>query len=370
MTDPDLVLLVFSVVPLILGGLTSFLYRRHGRVKRRAGSLALLVAANLATLLFLASLVLPAGEIYYRFFHDATDGWDLGLVTERWYGRYYRTNNLGIRDNVDYRYPIEPGRRRLTVIGDSFANGHGLRDVEQRFTNRIRRAHPEWEVHLLAADGVDTGGHLERLRTLVARGYELDEVLYAYCLNDITDISEEWKAAAAKIGGYHPGFLARNSYFLNTWYYRFKIMLDPAASSFFDYVVHAHRDRTWGIHAERLDQLIQVVGNHGGRLRVVTFPFLETVSRPEFREIHSQLAALWDSRGVPHLDLTGLFEEFPIERLWVNRYDTHPNAFANGLAADAILDFWANRRRERPRARSSSPNEDPAGPVSPRSRRG
>lgn len=339
MSRHDLVLLLFVALPLVLGVATLAIYRSHARASTKSRARLLLVAANVATLALLLSLVLPVGEVYYRFFVDETDGWDLGLVTERWYRRHYRTNNFGVRDDVDYRLARDPARPRLTILGDSFANGHGMPEVATRFTNIIRRGHPGWDVQLIAADGMDTGEIIARLQALVSRGYELDQVLYAYCLNDISDISEEWHAAAARIGEFHPGWIVRNSFFLDTWYYRYKTLFDPEVNSFFDFILRAYHDATWQEQVRRLEALKHLIEAHGGRLSVVTFPFLETLGSAEYREVHRQLDGLWVRLGVPHLDLEPLFRDIPAKRLRVNRYDSHPNAYANRLAAEAIERF-------------------------------
>jgi hypothetical protein len=94
--------------------------------------------AILALYCVLPVAALLGGEIYYRFLVDSTDGFDLDLVTHRWLQRHYRFNNFDVRDDVDYADRIAPGRMRVTVLGDSYSNGHGLEDVSQRLDNVLR----------------------------------------------------------------------------------------------------------------------------------------------------------------------------------------------------------------------------------------
>ena len=73
---------------------------------------------------------------------------------------------------------------------------------------------------------------------------------------------------------------------------------------------------------------------------MVTFPFLNALGPDyEYRFVHDKLERLWSELGVPHLDLLPVYERLPPSQVTVNRYDAHPNEYANRLAAEAI-DKW------------------------------
>ena len=146
MSHFDITLLLFAAIPLLLGGLTLWLVRAHARALKRGPALVLLVLGNLAATLLLLSLLLPVGEAYFRFFYDETDGWAVGLVTDRWYQRYHIANNFNVRDNVHYQLKVADGKSRITVIGDSFTYGNGIRDVEDRFANLPLRSQCDPEI--------------------------------------------------------------------------------------------------------------------------------------------------------------------------------------------------------------------------------
>ena len=91
-----------------------------------------------------------------------------------------------------------------------------------------------------------------------------------------------------------------------------------------------------------------LVQAHGGHLAVVTFPFLHALGpNYEYRFIHDKLDQLWRELHVPHLDLLSVFESLPPSQVTVNRYDAHPNEYANRLAAAAI-DKWLRELNETP----------------------
>ena len=362
MTANNVILLLFGATPLLaLAGL-AVSYRHY--VRRRRSSVALILG-NVCLLALLLSMLLVAGEVYYRFVYDGTDGYDLDLVTRRWLDRNYRSNNFGVRDDIDYENRIRPGKRRITVLGDSYSNGHGLADVEQRFVNLLRREHPAWEVHLLGADGMDTGALLERLDRRLADGYRIQDVVYVYCLNDISDLIDEWQTAAGRLYGERLGFFLGNSYLLNTYYYRVRVSRDRDLSRYFEFIAAAYRDERWERHAGRLRTLARRVEENGGELTVVTFPFFEQMASSRYRAIHEQLDAFWSELGIRALDLITIYAALPPDSLIVSRHDTHPNALAHRMASDAIAELLTPDRAEA-RALSAPPragSEPPPPPV-------
>lgn len=299
-------------------------------------------AGNALIILFLAALVLAAGEVYYRFFQDDTDAYMLTKISRRWLRRHYQINRSEVRDSTEYVWKIQPGKRRITFLGDSFTVGHGVKDVENRFANLLRQRQPEWEVHVLAQNGWETGNELTLMESELRADYELDAVVLVYVLNDVSDLSIEYFRNAMRrvIQRWPLGSCLHESYFLNTWYYRLRMASDPDLGDYFHYVKEWYRGPLWDIQEERLRKLHAAISRRGGRLLVVTFPFLQSAGKDyPFQKIHAQMDDLWSSLGVPHLDLSETLFTYPARRLVVNRFDAHPNELAHAMAADAIEAF-------------------------------
>ncbi len=302
-----------------------------------------LVAGNAAvTLVLLLGLGL-AGEAYYRFIYDSTDSFGLTRACQRWFERHYHGNNFGVRDSVDYAHEPAPGRRRLTFLGDSFTAGHGIADVEARFANRVRQAlGAEWEVHVLAANGIDTGFQVESLAAMINAGYDLDVLVLVYVLNDIADLVPEWGAILERIyaGQGSEPFWVRRSYLFNMLYYRWKAARDPDIAHYYGFVQAAYAGPLWDEQRRRLAGLHDLCRSQGASLLVVTFPFLHALG-PEYpyADIHARLGAWWAGEGVPHLDLLEHYHDTPARALVIGRQDAHPNRRAHALAAEAITDF-------------------------------
>lgn len=342
MSIENVVLITFVGFALLFGYLVVIFFNRRKAIPARPLTWQNWAAGNALIFLFLISLFLTAGELYYRFVYDSTDAYMLSKVSKRWLHRHYQINLTDVRDSVEYAWRIRPGMRRVTFIGDSFTAGHGVKDVENRFANRIRARHPDWEVHVLAQDGWETSMELALVESVLRPDYECDIVVLVYVLNDISDLATDyWHAAIRRVTQHWQlGPFLNESYFLNTWYYRLRIVLDPDLRDYFHFIRGWYQGPLGNIQEQRLRELHDIVTRRGGRLLVVTFPFLQsTGANYPFREIHAQLNTLWTSMGVPQLDLADTLLDHPPKDLVVNRFDAHPNERAHALAADAIDDF-------------------------------
>ena len=348
--DDNLVLGLYLLLALLSGGLV-VLFARHLRARAGPAGWPRLVLGNLLVLLVLLAVGLLGGEVYYRFMYDTTDSLDYTKVSVRWFERYYHQNSWGCRDNVEYANARQPGKRRITFLGDSFAAGHGVKDAEALFAFRLRQAHPEWEIHLLARPGFDTGNELQSVAACLTNNYQLDQVVLVYCLNDIGDLLPEGDAAIQRVYDEvdHSGWLRRHSYFVNTVYSRLSLSWNPDLKQYFQLMHAAYRGPVWGQQQQRLKELRDLVQSHGGRLSVVTFPFFQALGpNYEYQFVHVELDQCWRELGVPHLDLLSVYKGLPAKQLMVNRFDAHPNEYAHALAAATLDKFLQQQLAAKP----------------------
>ncbi len=328
-------------MPLCSGAGLLFFFRAVRGSGSRPGWGRLLLG-NALVLTLLLAIAFAAAETYFRFFYDTTDAVAYTKVCDRWVQRHWRLNAANCRDNLEYAPAIQPGKRRLTFVGDSIAAGHGIKNVEDRFENRLRKLHPDWEVHVMARVGFDTGDELAALRKALAKGYRIDQVVLIYCLNDIGDLMPEREASSARLFADYQqsGWFARNSYFVNLLYHRYKVRTDPYLGNYSFFVREGYRGAAWEQQKQRLREFRDLVQTNGGKLAVVTFPFLHALGPGyEYQFVHDQLDRLWRELGVPHLDLLGPYRRQTPQMLTVNRYDAHPNEYAHQLAAEALAPF-------------------------------
>lgn len=329
----------FALLPVAIGFCAVRFFRGLSR-RARPTSWPALLAGNALILAFLLSLLFLAFESYYRFVCDRTDAMGNTLVSIAWYARYFHKNSLGLRDNLEYPLALTPGKRRVTFVGDSFTAGFGVKAVDDRFVNRIRRLHPEWEVHAVAKPGLDTSTEVEIMHNLtVSNGYRLDWVVLVYQINDIGEVMPGWVEGYKKMMAdeFRTSWLCQNSYFVNLFYHRWQLRRNSYMRKYFDEVEAAYKGPLWEIEKFGLLAFENMTHIRGGRLLVVTFPYMDVPLR--FKAVHEQLDQYWKERGVAHLDLLATFSNLPMAKLVVNAHDAHPNEYAHALAATAIDKF-------------------------------
>lgn len=341
--DDKLTLILFLIAPPIAGeALLLFLLFRSTRGSVAKPGWKRLLLFNLVSVLVMAGLCFAGGELYYRVIYDTTDAIAYTKVSQQWGRRYIVVNSAGFRDNIQYSASLTPGRRRISFLGDSFTAGHGVKSVEDRFANLLRAKHPQWEIHVLAKMGWDTGSELYELQRYQRDGYQFGDVVLVYCLNDVADLFPEWSTALQRINAesQRAGWWRRHSYFLDILYHRYKAAHDPDMKNYYDFVQSGYSGPTWELQKQRLTLLRDFVQASGGRFMVVTFPFLQALGPDyEYQSAHDELNRFWKQIDVPHLDLLPEFRELPVGEVAVNRYDPHPNEKANMLAAAVIDSF-------------------------------
>ncbi len=304
-----------------------------------------MILGNLLVAATLLALAFAGFETYYRFLYDSTDAFGLDRATRRWFEGHWERNTQGFRDDRDYQRACTPGTPRVSFLGDSFTAGHGVERVEDALVHRIRAARPDWELQCLAQTGLDTAHQIDLLVELLQAGHELDTVVLVYCPNDIMSADPRTADVLRRIslGRPDPGYWMTHSYAVNVLSHRILSRRDPDVAEYCAFASQAYDiPEVWAEQRRLLARLQQVVESAGGRLFVVTFPFLHAASQPQRRErTHERLRAFWSARGVPHLDLRAVLSKAPPGELIVNAFDPHPNARAHEIAAQAIERFLA-----------------------------
>ena len=291
---------------------------------------------------YLLLIVLFIGESYYRFVKDSTDSFSINKVSKRWFKRHIQLNNFNVRDNTLYSYKIEPGKRRVSFIGDSFSQGHGVKNVDDRFSNILSEKKPNVEFHNLSVPGANSKTQLETLNDLLENGYEFDLIVLVYVLNDIDYLMTNSKDIYKRIHNFQNNlsFLERESYFINTLSFKLFALSDPDYKSYSDFVKTVYGNSLWEAHKLNLQKIKEFASSTNSNFCVITFPYLQKpYDQYDFKEIHNKLDAFWQSQQTRHLDLLDTYKSSLGKNLTVNSNDAHPNERAHKLASKAIGNF-------------------------------
>jgi lysophospholipase L1-like esterase len=251
-------------------------------------------------------------------------------------------NTRGFLDE-EHAVPGPPGVRRLVVIGDSVAQGVGVRR-EEAFPQRLegllgRDPGAAVEVVLLARAGYSTGQQLRLLEAEAAR-YDPDLVLWSYVLND--PAHPVYHNPNGELGLYHytpPSHLAHvvaSRMFLLRERFRARRCRDE------------YHERLHCVYRDRIAADLERIGAwsraHGVPVVFVLHPAFEEGGRFEAYSllgVHADLAGLARGAGLRTVDLLEAYAGRDPEALkqpdppgWHDAW--HPNAEGHRLAAEHL----------------------------------
>lgn len=301
------------------------------------------VAANIVSSAIGIMLIVLSLEGYYGFFYDEPDSYGLLLTSKRWFERHYSYNNVGLRDEKDYYFEKEAGKKRIVFIGDSYTVGHGIKNIKNRFTGIIEtrlnmESQGRYEVQTIAKNGWETNHEVDFFKYLIEGGFDADTVILCFNINDISWASPERDINLASLYGAEPqGWLLTHSYFLNFLYVRINILFTNSARDYYGWMKEAYSGPPWEEELMLLREFKKLCTKKGCKLKVAILPLIDDLSAGfKMKSAHDKMASFLKEEGIPYTDLADRFKKFPAKELTVNRFDAHPNEFAHTIIAEEI----------------------------------
>ena len=252
-------------------------------------------------------------------------------------------NSRGFIDR-EHAVPKPAGIRRLLVIGDSVAQGHGVGDGEA-FPARVARTldegrpAPVHEVVLLTRSGYSTSQQLRLLETEAAR-YEPDVVIWSYVLND--PAHPLYHDPNGELGVYHYAPRSRLAHFVAR---RLFLLREAWRARGCRAEYHA---RLHCLYGRETAEQVRRIGEWSRARRVpvlfVIHPVFEKGGRfaaYSLADVHADLAGMARAAGLGVVDLLDAYRPYDAEALkqpdpsdWHDPW--HPNAEGHRLAAEQV----------------------------------
>ena len=293
---------------------------------------------NSSLTIFSTLYILIALEWSFAYLFVQSDGVGFTLASKRWfYENWNPINSYGYRD-----YEPEWKDKLIFVVGDSFVAGHGIKNINDRFSNILsKKLGNSWCVTILAQNGWDPQDYI---KALTSHEKKPDVILVSYFINDIQ--------SSASINGIKMPQLSNApnrwirpfvdySYLFN-WIYWRVYRGEIGSASFQEYLKRAYTDdNVWKTHTQELNALIAYANQTDAKIVFIIWPFLKDVTGSIY--ITSKIFKYLDSKGVMAINLSKHFEKRDPETLIVNAMDAHPNAAVNAeisqLLYEALLPF-------------------------------
>jgi hypothetical protein len=274
--------------------------------------------------------------VFYSSF-AITEGFGFTLASHRWAEKYWHVNSLGYRD-VEHKPADLNGKKVIFVVGDSFAAGYGIPQIDKRFSNILQRnLGEEYLVVNVAQNGWGTASEYNAILTYPCLP---KKIVLSYYINDIERLALKAGYVRSGIMEYPHNrvfrFVINRSYFLNFVYWRLYRFKNRGTIENYDAgLKQSYADpNVWAAHAAELRQIVTYTRNQGIDLFVVVFPNLTAVK--DSAPITSKVTGFFETNNVPVLNLQPLLEGRDPTTMIVGSQDAHPNESLHREVADLL----------------------------------
>ncbi|HWI20469.1 MAG TPA: GDSL-type esterase/lipase family protein [Vicinamibacterales bacterium] len=311
-----------------------------------------LVALRNRVLLLVATLTIAvvgaeiATRLVFRGVTTSTD--NAGFFTRRWLRTGAVTlNGAGYRERA-FTATKPEGVYRIAVVGDSFTFGNGIRQ-QDRYTDLMQARLPaRIEVLNFGKAGDNTPEHEKRVAELL-QTVNPDFILLQWYVNDMEDDDMSGRPAPRPlVPPLHDWLNARSALYnvANIKWAETQVRLGWERS-YVEFINHRLADphgQYAQIDNQHLRRLLEHAKRAGVPMGLVLFPNAATPisdSYP-FGYLHDRVLGLCAEYELTCVDLRNDFALVKDHRLlWASRFDHHPSAFANEIAAERILATFA-----------------------------
>jgi hypothetical protein len=296
--------------------------------------------ANLATLGIMVAWLVGLLEISFMFISQSHEG-DLSKASQIWFAKYWKPiTTEGYRD---FPKTNAEKKKKVLVLGDSFAAGHGLENTEDRFSDQLEQklGTDKYAVYNLGVSGSDTRDEFQRLQKFPIKP---DILVLEYFPNDIEKAARDAKLTLAQFQPYDDikmpgiGSLVMRFYFPNYIYWQFPHM-PPASIT--DFVQKSYTDTTiLNPHLRDLQQIVDYAHHHNAPMYVVMVPFLQNLEKSN--GYTKPVEDFFTHQKIPVIRISDHLGSIPAKERIVGKNDGHASAKVNTLIAEKLYESMKN----------------------------
>jgi lysophospholipase L1-like esterase len=302
----------------------------YGVVKSKAKG----IVANIVTIAIPLLVTLIFLEIVFMYIPQSHEG-VLSKASQIWWEKYWKpVNSLGYHDREIEK---ESGKKNILFIGDSFAAGHGLKTVDERFSDIIasKLGKEKYSVYNLGMSGADTRDEAKRL---VEFPVKPNVIVLEYFPNDIEKVGRE---KGLTLTGAEPyadlsgplTTLVKRFYLPNFIYWQ---LPHTSFGTFEKFVQTAYTDTTvLNAHLRDLSKIVDYRDSTNSEMYAVFIPFLFQMDKSAgyTKPVEDYLR----SKGVKVITLTEEITRIPEKNRVVGKNDGHASADVNAVIAEKLL---------------------------------
>jgi lysophospholipase L1-like esterase len=300
------------------------------------------MVANLATLGIMIVGLVGLLEISFMYVAQSHEG-ALSKASQIWFDRYWPpTTAEGYRDKPK---TDADKKKKVLVLGDSFSAGHGLRTVEERYSDQLEQklGTDQYAVYNLGISGSDTRDELKRLNNFPVKP---DVLVLQYFPNDIEKAAKDAKLTLGQFQPYSDlpsgaiGSSVMRFYFPNFIYWQFP-HVPPASIT--DFVQKSYTDTTiLNPHLRDLQAIVDVAKQHNAQMYAVMIPFLMNLEKSN--GYTKPIEDFFKRNNIPVVRVSELIQKIPEGERIVGKNDGHASASVNAAIADQLYKVMNSKR--------------------------
>lgn len=299
---------------------------------------------SLISLFFILILVYSGFEAYFRYGYDQSDGLGFLKVDRKWHERHDRFNNYFYRDR-NFEEVKQPGTTRIGVMGDSIAQGSGIKDPNNRFSDilekKLRDSGQNVEVYNLGRSGYDTDEEVKAYEEV--RHLKFNILVWEYFINDIQPAGQSTgdtiiakNSQKAKV----VSFLSDRSYFFDFMYWRFSSRYQKTFQELRTADLSQYKNpEVLTHHQKAISNFIESLNEDNTKVVVVIFPSLFILSNDyPAKDINQMMSDYFQNNGASVIDLLPYVMGKDKNKLMASPFDPHPNEIVHRLAAEKLYE--------------------------------
>jgi len=271
---------------------------------------------------------------------------------------YDNINSLQFRD-IEHKLDKAKDIYRVLILGDSFAYGVGVpfnnifpRLVEKKWN----KMHPSSRIEVIncARPGWNTEKEISFCFDTFLP-YKPDLIIISYVLND-TECLMHNKNITLKywqeLSFHEPKSKIVRFIFKKSELFRYlfnRIENTRIRREFFRIKKELYKDENvcYGYFKKAVEDLAIAKKKNGFDVLVIIFPYFNmSLQDYPFLDLHRQVSSIFREAGCDVIDLYDYYKIYKSEQLKVCAADAHPNVLANDIAADVILRYLQQKRKQ------------------------
>lgn len=293
------------------------------------------------------TIIFFSAEAYLRLFYITTDGYGFTSMNYWWYKNFLwgHENSLGYRDYEPQADPDGNAIKRVAVVGDSFAVGHGIDSIDNTFPQLLeKKLGAGYDVNLIATSGwdsdVETGylnAYYENMKPRLPK-----YVVLSYYINDIDYLLKDPSVNPDAVFSFPKNptlaWFVLQYFVPNYIYYNLLQFTSPTRTvNFVERLINAHvDDQVWKEQEATLQEMIDWSKTHDAQMVLLLWPHIAAVqdSQPATQRVSEFFA----SQGALVVDMSTVLADKNPRDMTLNRFDTHPSIAAHELAAQQLYE--------------------------------